>query len=70
MLGFSQSSFLARMANKTPYGRARAAHPLGVLLGFLFRMAHAMRSIASPAGVTRTPPAQGSPLKPRARLLE
>ena len=37
-----------------------SARPPGVLLGFLFRMAHAMRSIAGPAGVTRTPPAQGS----------
>ena len=26
--------FLARWANKTPYGRASAAHSLGVLLGF------------------------------------
>ncbi len=49
--------FLARMANNTPCGRAHRAHPLGVLPGFLFRMAHAMRSIAGPAGVTRTPPA-------------
>jgi hypothetical protein len=30
-------------------------------------MGHAMRSIAGPAGVTRTPPAQGSSLRiPRA----
>ena len=33
-----------------PEGTARPAHPLGVLPGFLLRMAPAMRSIAGPAG--------------------
>ncbi len=30
----TELAFLGRMANKTPFGRAPAAHPLGVLLGF------------------------------------
>ncbi len=36
---------------------------------FCNRMAPAKRSFASPAGVTRPPPAQGSPLKPSAPRL-